>query len=183
MTLLATDNRWVKAASEGDFGSLFYGMVLTRLQMGASQTMTPAKGPKINTKCSSTARFIPSRFEKNKPNDIISLQSDPNEAMVSNNTLLEDRAFNPFNVSRSEAKKLPAHNPNVWTEQEFDEQIRKLEKGYEKDASRNNMTSIGSNTIENMNTIQPESTRDVPKVQGIMRAGTADVKYRGGKKP
>jgi len=31
MTILATDNRWVKAAAEGDFDNLFYGMVLTRL--------------------------------------------------------------------------------------------------------------------------------------------------------
>ena len=136
----------------------------------------------INTKASSTARFIPSRFEKN---DIISLQSDPNQGMVSEH-MLEDRgAFNPFNVSRSEAKKLPAHNPNVWTEQEFDEQIRKLEKGYElKDAGRENMTSIGSNTMENMNmnTIHQDTNREAPKIQSIMRAGTADVRYRGSKK-
>lgn len=31
MTILATDNRWVDAAASGDFASLFYGMVVTRL--------------------------------------------------------------------------------------------------------------------------------------------------------
>lgn len=72
----------------------------------------------------------------------------------------------------------------MWTEKDFDEQIRKIENEYEHKeqagiTARENGTSIGSITANDLTTIQQEGTRNDP-LPMTGRAGTADVKFRPG---